>query len=144
MGEVREELKREHGMIGERTHLFLLHPHKARPKILLRNGGDSFDRVISCSRGGQQVLFGGRKEGMLRIEERDLTRGVVGTCRHRAADKIWLALSLFALIFCFVPVTLCITVQVRTGARSSVQICACGCIDILKVTAIGHVTVPGF
>lgn len=144
MGEVGEELKGEHGMIGERTHLFLLHPHKARPKIFFGNGGDSFNRVIGCSRGRQQVLFGGRKEGMLRIEERDLTRVVVGACRHRAADKIWLALNRFALIFRFVPVALCITVQVRPGASGGVQICARGCIDVLEVAAVGHVAVPGF
>jgi len=144
MGEIGEELKREHGMIRERTHLFLLHPHKARPKVFLRDGGDSFNRVIGCSRGRQQVLLGGRKEGMLRIEERDLTRVVGGTRRHRAADKVWLALHLFALLFRFVLVALCITVQVRPGASSGVQIRACGCVDILKVTAVGHVAVPGF
>lgn len=144
MGEVGEELKWKHGMIRERTHLFLLHPHKARPKILLCDGGDSLNRVISCSRGGQQVLFWGRKEGMLRIEERDLACVVGGARRHGAADKVRLALHLFALIFCFVPVALCVTVQVRAGASGGIQVRARGCVDVLEVAAVGHVTVPGF
>lgn len=81
---------------------------------------------------------------MLRIEERDLVCVVGGARRHRAAHKVWLALHLFALIFCFVPVALCVAVQVGAGASGGIQVCARGRVDVLEVAAIGHVAVPGF